>query len=270
MSIAGAAAAAVCAVLLILAAAPRSPVAARLHAIRPTSVEFFAALRRFRLITPATLDASGFDISIEQLVAAKIAVGLVGALLAAVVALVVPIGAPVIVAAAYVGFIVPSVVAERRAAHRRRQAEGAIGAFVEWTHALVMSGRPVDSAVVALARRGVGAPLVDNVLARVADLYTLGAPLHVSLMRESSAAALPSLTRLAERLERSRELGQGSVTVLESTREELRSSARDRLVQAASQVEGKMTLILTLCYLPALALLVIVPLFVTLLAGLFG
>lgn len=270
MSIAGAAAAAVCAALLIIAAAPRSPVAARLNALRPSSVELFAGLQKFRLITPATLDASGFDISIEQLVAAKIAVGMVGALLAAVVALVVPIGAPVIVAAAYVGFIVPSMVVERRAAHRRRQAEGAIGSFVEWTHALVISGRPVDSAVVALARRGVGAPLVDNVLARVADLYTLGAPLHVSLMRESSAAALPSLTRLAERLERSRELGQGSVTVLESTREELRSSARDRLVQAASQVEGKMTLILTLCYLPALALLVIVPLFVTLLAGLFG
>ena len=270
MSIAGAIATAVCVALLLTAAAPRSPVAARLQALRPSGVKLFAGLQRFRLIAPATLDASGFGISIEQLVAAKIALALVGALLPAVIALVVPIGAPVVVAAAYVGFIVPSMVVERRAAHRRRQAENAIGAFVEWTHALVVSGRPVDSAVIALARRGVGAPLVDNVLTRVADLYTLGAPLHVSLIRESSVAGLASLTRFAERLERARDLGQGSVTVLESTREELRSSARDRLVQAASQVEGKMTLILTLCYLPALALLVIVPLFVTLLAGLFG
>ena len=223
-----------------------------------------------RLIAPATLNASGFGITIEQLVAAKLALGLGSALLAAILALVVPIGAVVVLAAAYGGFILPSVVVERRAAQRRGEAERAIGSFVEWTHALVTSGRPVDSAVMSLARRGTGAPLVDGVLARVADLYILGAPLHLSLIRESRAIALGSLTRLAERLERSRDLGQGSITVLETTREELRSAARERLLASASQVEGKMTLILTLCYLPALALLVVIPLFVTLLAGLFG
>jgi Flp pilus assembly protein TadB len=222
------------------------------------------------LVAPATLKASGVAVSIEQLIAVKIALGLLGALLAAVIALVVPIGALVIAAAAYGGFILPSIVVERRAAGCRRDAESAIGSLVEWTHALVLSGRPVDSAVVALARRGMGASIVDEVLTRVADLYTLGAPLHVSLIRESREAALPSLTRLAERLERSRELGQGSINVLEDLREELRSAARERLLQSASQVEGKMTLILTLCYLPALVLLVVIPLFVTLLAGLFG
>jgi Flp pilus assembly protein TadB len=206
----------------------------------------------------------------EQLVAVKIAFGLLGALLAAVVALIVPIGVLVIVAAAYGGFILPSIVVERRAAFYRREAEAAITSLIEWTHALVLSGRPVDSAVIALARRGTGMSLVDGVLSRVADLYTLGAPLHVSLVRESKDAALPSLARLAERLERSRELGQGSINVLEDLREELRSAARERLLQSASQVEGKMTLILTLCYLPALVLLVVIPLFVTLLAGLFG
>jgi Flp pilus assembly protein TadB len=270
VSLAGAAAATVCVALLILAAAPRSRVAARLDALRPSSTSALARLRSVRLVAPATLRASGFAISIEQLVAAKIALALVGALLAAVIALIVPIGVLVVVAASYGGFILPSLVVERRAKLHRRDADIAVASLVEWTHALVLSGRPVDSAVVALARRGTGSWLVDEVLTRVADLYTLGAPLHASLIRESGEAALPSLTRLAERLERSRELGQGSVSVLEDLREELRSAARERLLQSASQVEGKMTLILTLCYLPALALLVIIPLFVTLLAGLFG
>jgi Flp pilus assembly protein TadB len=270
VSLAGAAAAAVCVVLLILTAAPRSRVAARLNALRPSNVNAFARVRGFRLVEPATLRASGFAISIEQLVAVKIALALVGALLAAVIALIVPIGALVILAAAYGGFILPSIMVERRAALHRRDAETAITSLVEWTHALVLSGRSVDFAVMALARRGTGTSLVDEVLTRVADLYTLGAPLHASLVRESREAALPSLTRLAERLERSRELGQGSVSVLEDLREELRSAARERVLQSASQVEGKMTLILTLCYLPALALLVVIPLFVTLLAGLFG
>lgn len=256
--------------LFVLAAAPRSDVAARLDFLRPPSTHVFARLRGVQLIPPATLRASGFGIAIEHVVAAKIALALVGAVLAAVIALVLPIGPIVVIGAAYLGFILPSLVVQRQAAVRRREAETATASLVEWTHALVLSGRPVDSALLALARRGSGAPLVDEVLARVADLYTLGAPLHVSLIREGTDAALTSLVRLAERLERARELGAGSVSVLEDLREEMRSAARDRLVQSASQVEGKMTLILTLCYLPALALLVVIPLFVTLLAGLFG
>jgi uncharacterized membrane protein len=58
--------------------------------------------------------------------------------------------------------------------------------------------------------------------------------------------------------------------MLQDLRDELRAAERARALQAASHVEGKLTLVLTLCYLPALALLVIIPLFVTLLAGLFG
>lgn len=269
MSVVGAVAAAACVVLLIFAAAPRSRVATHLEALRPTTARALRGLRSLRLFAPTTLGASGLGIAMEHVVAAKIALALVGALLGALIGLMVPIGALVVVAAAYGGFILPSIVIERRATLRRSDAERAIGSLVEWTHALVSSGRPVDSALMALARRGTGAPLVDAVLSRVADAYTLGAPLHLSLIRESRALGLGSLTRLAERLERSRELGQGSLTILENMREELRGAARERLLASASQVEGKMTVILTLCYLPALALLVVIPLFVTLLAGLF-
>ena len=266
----GAAAAGLCTILLFLAAMPRSGVAARLDLLRPSGAHMFTRLRGLRLMAPATLRASGFGIAIEHLIAAKVALALVGALLAAVTSLYLPIGVIVVIATAYAGFILPSIVVHRRAALRQRPAEGATASLVEWAHALVLTGRPVDSALLALARRGSGAPLVDEVLARVVDLYTLGAPLHVSLMREATDAALTSLVRLAERLERARELGAGSASVLEDLREEMRSAARERLIQSAAQVEGKMTLILTLCYLPALALLVVIPLFVTLLAGLFG
>jgi hypothetical protein len=58
--------------------------------------------------------------------------------------------------------------------------------------------------------------------------------------------------------------------ILQELRDELRAGERARSLQAASHVDGHLTLVLTLCYLPALALLVIVPLFLTLLAGLFG
>src|SRR2546422_1048889 len=166
MSVLGAVAAALSVVLVVLGLTPRSRVAARLNALRRPGPKRLGRLGAVHVIAPATLRASGFSIAIEQLVAAKIALALVGALLAAV-----------------------------------------------------------------------------------------AAPLQLSLIRESTDAALGSLARLANRLERARELGSGSISVLEDTREELRSAARERLLQSASEVEGKMTLILTLCYLPALALL---------------
>jgi Flp pilus assembly protein TadB len=270
VSLLGAAAGLASVALLILAIAPRSQVIARLNAVRPSRRKMFVGLGGSQLIAASTIAASGIGVTMEQLVAVKIAGALVAALLAAFIALLLPIGPLVVAGAAYGGFIAPSLIVERRAGQRRRDSESAIASLVEWTHALVQSGRPVDSALITLARRGTGASLVDEVLGRVSDLYTLGAPLHVSLIRESKEAALPSLVRLAERLERSRELGQGSITVLEDLRDELRNAARERILQSASQVEGKMTLVLTLCYLPALALLVVIPLFVTLLTGLFG
>jgi tight adherence protein C len=255
---------------VVIGAFPRSPVIGRLAVLRPAPSRHLQKVRGLALISSTTLRSSGLAITIEQLAAAKIACAMVAALLASVVAIAVPIGAIMVAAAAYVGFILPSVVVERRVAARAREAEAAVASLVEWAHALVQSGRPADSAIVTLARRGTGVPLVDEVLANVADQYTLGAPLHAALARESREVLLPSLTLLAERLARSRELGIGSIQVLADLRDELRMATRDRFLRSASQVEGKMTLLLTLCYLPALTLLVVIPLFMTLLAGLFG
>src|SRR4026207_589916 len=106
----GAAAAGLCTILLFLAAMPRSGVAARLELLRPSGAPLFTRIRGLRLMAPATLRASGFGIAIEHLIAAKVALALVGALLAAVISLLLPIGVIVVLAAAYLGFILPSIV----------------------------------------------------------------------------------------------------------------------------------------------------------------
>lgn len=142
--------------------------------------------------------------------------------------------------------------------------------LVEWLHALVACGRPLETALVAVSDRPSGSALLDGVLARVRRDYTLGVPLRDALSREGASAELPGLVELARRLERARDLGRGALPLLADLRDELRASERAQALQAASHVEGKLTLVLTLCYLPALALLVIIPLFLTLLAGLFG
>src|SRR5207245_907641 len=63
--------------------------------------------------------------------------------------------------------------------------------------------------------------------------------------------------------------GRGALTVLRDERERLRASERARGLDAAGRVEGRLTLVLALCYLPALMLLVVIPLFLGLLDGLF-
>lgn len=205
-----------------------------------------------------------------QLTLLKTAGGLAGALAGCAVALVTPLGIVPVAAAAYAGVIAPSIVVERRARATRREAERALVTLVEWLCALVASGRPVEAAVLRLASRGTGSTAMDLGLGRIARDYTLGVTLRDALAREGAASGVRGLVDLAERIDRARDLGRGMLPMLQDLRDDLRNAERSSALQAASQVDTKLTLVLTLCYLPALALLVFVPLFLTLLAGLFA
>ena len=58
--------------------------------------------------------------------------------------------------------------------------------------------------------------------------------------------------------------------MIRDARDAARAAERTAAIEAAAKVEGKLMLTLVLCYLPALMLLVVIPLFLTLLDGLFG
>jgi tight adherence protein C len=223
-----------------------------------------------RLVDAAALSQSGIGWTTPQVTALKVVVAIAFATIASAVALVVPIGLAVVAAAGYAGFILPSLHIERLARRQRDDALRGMTTLVEWIEALVASGRPVETAVVAIAERGVGATLVDATLRASARAYALGAPLFASLGRDGRATGVPALARLAADLERSRDLGRGALTVIHDERERLRATQRARCLDAAGRVEGRLMLILVLCYLPALMLLVVVPLFLGLLDGLFA
>jgi Flp pilus assembly protein TadB len=215
------------------------------------------------------LAQSGLGWSEADLVRAKILAALAGGTLAAAISVFAPIGPLVVVAAAYAGFILPTLRVDRAAAHRRSEAEHSLVTLVEWAEALVASGRPVEAAVVAIAERGVGGPLVDGAVAAAARSYALGAPLFPALAREAAATGLPALAAIASDLERARDLGRGALVILRDHRDRLRASERAKSIDAAGRVEGRLMLVLVLCYLPALMLLVVIPLFLGLLDGLF-
>ena len=253
MTIIGAIAAGVMVALAIAALLPRSSVQRRLRA-------FGAAARAPHALVERA----------DGLLVARIGGALGGALAACVLATVASLGVIPVAAGAYAGWIAPSVVADRQRERRRTEAERAVVTLVEWLHALVSSGRPLETALVTAAGRTHGTTLLDGVLARTIRDYTLGVPLHRALQRHATDDRLDGLVELAGRLDRARDLGRGALPLLVDLREELRARERARALAAASAVEGNLTAVLTLCYLPALALLVIVPLFLTLLAGLLG
>lgn len=266
MTIIGALAAAIAAACAVLATRRSSDVERRLRQVGAGARHRPVAHAIARLVPTRGADGQSDD----ALVLAKVGAALTGAAVGVVVAATTGWSAIVPAVLAYAGFVAPSIVAERQEAHARGEAARAAVSLVEWLHALVASGRPVESAIERVAGHPTGSRLLDGCLAGVRRDYTLGVPLHVALARIGAEARVPPLVELADRVERSRDLGRGVLGLLEDLRDELRATERAAALERASHVEGKLTLVLTLCYLPALALLVIIPLFLTLLSGLFG
>lgn len=191
--------------------------------------------------------------------------------LAAVITFVaaIALGAPLLAPAlAYGVFIAPSLIAERRAAAALEASRHSVGVVVEWLDALVVAGRPAEAALLAVARHETGAALLDSVLRDTATARSLGGAAFRVLAAGSAAAGLTTLAGLAAELERSRDLGQGSRAAVRDARDSLRRDRRARAIAAASAVEGRLMLVLVCCYLPALMLAVVVPLFVGLMGGL--
>lgn len=222
------------------------------------------------MISDHDLRQAGVTLGPEGFLALKVVAALACAVAGSLLALLVPVGPLLVAAAAYAGSLAPSLVVERRAAQRRAAADAAVDVLVERLEALVLAGRPAEAALAALVRRPTGAELLDDVLRRADEAYRLGAPLFRTISAYSREQGLTTCAQLADDLERARDLGAGSIGVIAERRAALRSAERARRLEAAAQVEGKLMLTLVLCYLPALILLVVIPLFVSLLDGLIG
>ena len=225
---------------------------------------------RWRPVSDRDLDQSAVRRTQTEIATAKVIGLLMGAVIGGIVGNLLGVGAVVALACAYGGFVLPSLVVEHRAEARRRAADRPITMLLERLEALTRAGRPAETALAAISRVATGSTLLDSTLRGSADAYALGAPLFRSLAVRAEGQGLSELAAFAVELERSRDLGQGSVEVIRAARDAARARRRTGSLEIAAKVEGKLMLTLVLCYLPALLLLVVIPLFLTLLDGLFG
>jgi tight adherence protein C len=266
MMVAGSGLLALSVAALVVSLRPGSAVRRRLDLIAPRDRPHAS----WRPVREIDLRHAGVGIDADRFLALRAGTALAGGLLAATISLVVPIGVVPIALAAYGGAVAPALLVDARARARRAGAEAAAALLVERLEALVSSGRPPETALSLLMRRSTGSPLLDATLTRAAEAHVLGAPIFRTLAAHAREEGLATCAALAEELERARDLGTGSLAAIRERRRSLRASERARCLEAASQVEGKLMLVLVLCYLPALVLLVVVPLFIGLLEGLFA
>lgn len=266
MTIAGAAAAGIAIAAVALSTRGVSAVEHRLARIAPR----IRGAARWRAVGERDLAQSDTGLDQRGLALTKLLGALVGLAAGLAIATVLSLTGAIALVPAYVGAIAPSVIVERRAAGRRHAAELASGPVIERLEALVAAGRPAESALATVATRPTGSKLLDRVLGQAAERYALGAPLFRSFGAAAEAEGLAEVAAFAAMLERARDLGRGSLTLIREARDERRAGERANAIEAASRVEGRLMLILVLCYLPALFLLVIIPLFIGLLDGLFG
>lgn len=266
MIAAGALAAWVAVLAAMAAIRGESVIERRLARLLPAS----GARSRWRPVSDRDLAQSEIPGTQADIGVAKVLGLILGVALGGAVGTALGAGAAGAIALGYAGFVLPTLAVERRAAARRRGTDRPIALLLERLDALSSAGRPVETALALLARVPTGSTLLDRTLRRAADAYALGAPLFRSLALHAAAEGLDALAKLATDLERSRDLGQGSVAVVREARDAARAARRTGTLEAAAKVEGKLMLTLVLCYLPALLLLVVVPLFLTLLDGLFG
>ena len=265
MSLFGAILAGLAASAICLAVRSPSSVARRLDLVAPRRARRSVP---WQAISERDLRHAGLGISPDRFLVAKVCTCFAGIVFVASAALFVPIGPLFLVAAGYGGWMVPSIVVARRAGRRRREADRAAIVLVERLDALVSAGRPPETALARILSSPTGAPLLDETLRLVHHAYLLGAPLFRTLAYHARSEGLETCAALSDDLERVRELGAASAAILRERRSSLRAAERARSLEAASQVEGKLMLVLALCYLPALMLLVVIPLFISLLDGL--
>ena len=98
----------------------------------------------------------------------------------------------------------------------------------------------------------------------------LGVPPFDALADVAARERLSALAEIALELGGARRSGRPMLPLLAERREIARLASRARRLEAASRVDGALSLVLVGAYLPALLLLVVVPLFLGLLRSLEG
>lgn len=164
-------------------------------------------------------------------------------------------------------WMLPARLAARKRAAGTAAALGAIPEFLVGWRALLAAGMVPVRALDAVARSGesTAALAAREGLAR----YALGVPWAEAVGRAWREAGLWPLAWLATALADAEARGRRSLEVVAEQEHRLRQAQRVEALERAHAVSGRFVLVLTLTYLPAFMVGVLVPLFIAVMTRAF-
>jgi tight adherence protein C len=196
-------------------------------------------------------------------VAAAVAAGLIGTLLASVapgrLGLVLALGAPV------AGFLAPDLWLMRLAAERARRVRRELPGLLDLLRVTVEAGASLSEALRSVGERANG-PLAREFLATGHEV-AVGVPLATALDGLTERVPLPEVRALVGALERARRHGAPLADTLEAQARDARFALARRIREEAARAGPKIQLVVALLLVPSVLLLVAAALASALLGG---
>ena len=206
-------------------------------------------------------------LGVREVMAAKVAAGLIGGVAAVPLAALAPGRLGVVVAplAPVAGFLCPDLWLGRLAATRARRVRRDLPALLDILRVTVEAGGSLAWALAAVGERAEG-PLASE-WATVAKEVALGVPLAQALRELAARLPQPEIRAFVAALERSARHGAPLSTTLEAQARAARFALSRRIREDAARAGPKIQLVVALLLVPSVLLLVAAALASALLDG---
>ena len=203
----------------------------------------------------------------RELMAAKVAAAVVGALTAASMSAAAPgrLGIALVAAGPVAGFLAPDLWLARRAGERARRVRAELPALLDLLRVSVEAGSSLSTALRDVGARTRG-PLAAEWRALGREV-ALGVPLEAALQGTVQRLPLPEVRALVAALERARRHGVPLAETLSSQARDARFALARQAREEAARAGPKIQLVVALLLVPSVLLLVAAALAAALLGG---
>jgi tight adherence protein C len=203
----------------------------------------------------------------RELMAAKVAAALAGALTAAILSTAAPgrLGIALVAAGPVAGFLAPDAWLARRAGERARRVRRELPALLDLLRVSLEAGRSLPEALKEVGARTSG-PLAAEWRA-LGRQVALGVPLEAALAETTERLPLPEIRSLVAALERARRHGAPLARTLAAQSRDARFALARHAREEAARAGPKIQLVVALLLVPSVLLLVAAALAAALLDG---
>jgi tight adherence protein C len=204
----------------------------------------------------ARIAAAGLDAGVQDVMAVKAGLALLGALIALPLAQASPgrLGLTVMAAAPGAGFFTPDAWLRRRTRIRRRAIEAELADVLDLLRVAVASGLAPRRALAEVGRRRAGALAAE--LRRAAGRTALGVPSERALAELEARCPADGIAALVAALRRADRHGAPLASALAALAADARARQAQRTAEAAARAAPKIQLVVALLLVPAVMLLI--------------